>query len=404
MILIKNANIITMANTGYSSGYLLCVGNQIRDLGSMAECPSEEVLKVLKEEAKDDKQTLIVIDANGKNVYPGLIDAHCHVGMQEDGVGTEGEDLNEDTDPLTPHIKAVDGIYYMDRSFNDACEAGVTTCVTGPGSANAIGGVFAAIKTDNRDISQMLLKENAAMKFAFGQNPKFVYGDKKVTPTTRMATVALMREILEETGEYAQKLKRYEENSDEEEKPDFDIKKEALLPVLKGELPVKAHAHRADDILTAIKLSKRYGFHLTLEHATEGHLIADCLSAENVGVIYGPIITERCKTELKNHTAKTPGILADKGIEIAIMTDHPCVPIQYLALSAMVAVKNGMDYEKALRAITITAANLAGISDRVGTLEVGKDADIIITDGDILELKTNILYTIINGEIAYERK
>jgi len=395
MLLIKNAKIITMSDksqyTGGEDCFILCEGSVIKSMGSVKDCNFTP--------NKED----IVIDARGMIVYPGLIDSHCHIGMMEDGVADEGDDVNEDTDPVTPHLKATDGIYYMDNSFREACEAGITTCVTGPGSANAIGGMFAAVKTDNRDISKMVLRENVTMKFAFGQNPKFVYGDKKITPATRMATVAMMREALCGAGEYKDSLEKHSENPEDNDKPEFDIKREALVPVLKGEMRVKSHAHRADDIISAVKLSKEFGYEVTIEHATEGHLITDYLVKENVKVICGPLITERCKTELRNHTIKTPGILANAGVKTAIMTDHPCVPIQYLPLSAMLAVKNGMDKGKALEAITITAAELTGIDDRVGSLEEGKDADIMITDGDILDFNTNVQYTIVNGKIAYAR-
>ncbi len=387
MLLIVNAKIITMEGRNYENGYLLCDGSVIQEIGDMADLPKVEAT---------------VMDAKGCYAYPGMIDPHCHVGMLEDGVADEGADVNEDTDPVTPQLRAVEGIYYMDKSFEEACRAGVTTCVTGPGSANAIGGVFAAVKTDNRDISKMILKEAVAMKTAFGQNPKFVYGDKKTAPATRMANVALMREALSEAKEYNEKLRKYKADPEEEDKPDYDIKKESLLPVVNGTLPVKSHAHRADDVITALRLAKEFGYDVTIEHGTEGHLIAEYLVAENAKVICGPIISERSKIELRNHTVETPGILANKGVEVAIMTDHPCVPIQYLSLSAMLAVKHGMPHGEALKAITIRAAEFTGIADRVGSLKVGKDADIIITDGDLLDFSTNILYTIVNGKVAYD--
>ena len=390
MLLIVNAKIITMENRNYDNGYILCEGSIIQQIGDMAEIP--------------EISHATILDAKGCFIYPGMIDPHCHIGMLEDGVADEGADVNEETDPITPQLRAVDGLYYMDKAFTEACRAGVTTCVTGPGSANAIGGVFAAVKTDNRDISQMVLKEDVAMKTAFGQNPKFVYGDKKMAPATRMANVALLRETFNEAKEYATKLEQYNADPEEEDKPDYDSKKEALLPVLNGTLPVKSHAHRADDVMTALRLSKEFGYTVTIEHGTEGHLIADYLAAEQAKVICGPIISERSKIELRNHTVETPGILTNKGVEVAIMTDHPCVPIQYLSLSAMLAVKNGMPYDEALKAITIRAAEFTGIADRVGSLKVGKDADLIITDGDLLDFSTNVLYTIINGRVAYDAK
>ena len=379
-----------MEGENFSNGFILCENGKITAIGDMAECPAVDY-------------EFTVIDADGKSVYPGLVDPHCHIGMLEDGVAEEGEDLNEDTDPVTPHLRAADGLYLMDKTFNEALKAGVTTCVTGPGSTNVICGTFAAVKTDNSDIFQMIIKENIAMKFAFGQNPKFTYGDKKLAPATRMAGVSMIREALNESKEYSRKLSEYEKDSENKDKPDYDIKKEALLDVVNGKMPVKSHAHRSDDIVSAIKMAREFGFTVTVEHCTEGHLIVDYLAAENAGVIYGPILCERSKTELKNHDARTPGILSKAGVRTALMTDHPCVPVQYLPLCAIIAVKNGMDCQSALKAITITAAELAGISDRVGSLKKGKDADIIITDGDILNFNTNILYTIVNGKIAYEQ-
>lgn len=223
-----------------------------------------------------------------------------------------------------------------------------------------------------------------------------------MAPATRMANVALMREALNEAKEYSEELDKYIADPEEEDKPDYDIKKESLMPVTKGKMLVKSHAHRADDVIAALRLAKEFGYNVTIEHGTEGHLIADYLAAENAKVICGPIICERSKTELRNHTAKTPGILANKGVEVAIMTDHPCVPIQYLSLSAMIAMKHGMSHDDALKAVTIRAAEFTGIDGRVGSLKVGKDADIILTDGDLLDFSTNILYTIINGKVAYD--
>lgn len=401
MILIKNGYIKTMAGQEFDNGAVLIQDTVIKAVGTV-----EQIDNMIKENGelreKYDSGAIKIIDASGKMVLPGLIDAHCHIGMWEDSVGDEGADGNEDTDPLTPQLRAIDGIYYMDRSFKDAKEAGVTTCVTGPGSANAIGGQFAAVKTDNRDIEKMILKEPVAMKMAFGQNPKLVYSERRQTPATRMASVALIREMLYKSIEYNEQLQEHNNDPEENDKPEFDIKHEAMLDVIKGILPVKAHAHRADDILAAIRLSKEFGFKLTIEHCTEGELIADILEREKIGCITGPFLTDRSKLELRNLSPKTPGILAKKGIKVAIMTDHPCIPIQYLSLCAAVAVKNGMPEEEALKAITINAAELTGLSDRIGSIETGKDADIIIVDGDILDVRSKILYTIINGEVVYE--
>ena len=393
MLLIKNAKILTMAGQDYDNGYILADKGKIISLGS--DC------------AEGEKQAGIAgsfdtIDAGGCFAIPGFIDAHCHVGMCEDSVGFEGDDGNEMTDPVTPHLRAIDGIYHSDRSFVEARESGITVVVTGPGSANVIGGQFAALKTFGRSVEDMLLKEPVAMKVAFGENPKTVYHEKRQAPMTRMATAAILRESLMKAKEYMQMLDDYERDSENNDKPDYDMKMEALLGVLKGEIPLKAHAHRADDILTAIRIAKEFKVALTIEHCTEGHLITDLLLEEGISAIVGPYLTDRSKIELRNQSIKTPGILSKAGVKIAIMTDHPSVPIQYLPLCAAMAVKEGMDETEALRAITINAAEITGISDRVGSLEPGKDADVVIMDGHPLELKSKVLYTVINGRIVYQ--
>jgi imidazolonepropionase-like amidohydrolase len=390
MLLIKNARLLTMAGNEYENGYIAAQEGKITALGGDAA----EAGRL--EAAGCDE----VIDAKGCCVLPGFIDAHCHVGMWEDGVGFEGDDGNEMTDPVTPQLRAIDAVYHADRAFTEALEAGITTAVTGPGSANVIGGQFAALKTYGRSVEEMILREPVAMKVAFGENPKTVYHEKRQSPMTRMATAAILRESLMKAREYKQMLDDYERDSENFDKPDYDMKLEALLRVLKGEIPLKAHAHRADDILTALRIAKEFNVKITIEHCTEGHLITDILLKEKVQAITGPILTDRAKIELKNQSTKTPGILSKAGIKTAIMTDHPCTPIQYLTLCAAIAVKEGMDEYEALKAITINAAEITGIADRVGSLEVGKDADIVIMDGFPLDLKSRVLYTIINGQVV----
>ncbi len=390
MLLIKNARLLTMTGKDFENGYITVDEGKITALGGdRAEAERLEAAGCTE-----------VIDAKGCYTLPGFIDAHCHVGMWEDGVGFEGDDGNEMTDPVTPHLRAIDAVYHADRAFVEAREGGVTTVVTGPGSANVIGGQFAALKTYGRSVEDMLLKEPVAMKVAFGENPKTVYHEKRQSPMTRMATAAILRESLMKAREYKHMLDDYERDSEEHDKPDYDMKLEALLKVLNGEIPVKAHAHRADDILTALRIAKEFGLKITIEHCTEGHLITDILFEENAYAITGPFMTDRSKIELKNQSVKAPGILSKAGIKTAIMTDHPCTPVQYLPLCAAVAVKEGMDEYEALKAITINAAEITGIEDRVGSLAVGKDADIIIMDGPPLELKSKVLYTIINGQVV----
>jgi imidazolonepropionase-like amidohydrolase len=391
MLLIKNAKILTMTGIDYDNGYVLVDKGKIVEVGS-------------GKKSYRGKKDLDIIDAQGKYVLPGFIDSHCHVGMWEDAVGFEGDDGNEMTDPVTPHLRAIDAIYHMDRCFKEALENGVTTVVTGPGSANVIGGQFVALKTFGRRIEEMIIKEPVAIKVAFGENPKTVYNDRKQTPSTRMATAALLRESLIKAKEYKHLLDEYNNDKENVDKPEYDIKMEVLLKVLNKEIPIKAHAHRADDILTAIRIAKEFDIRFTIEHCTEGHLIKDILVEEGVAAIVGPMLTDRSKVELRNMSIKTPGILSNAGVKTAIMTDHPCVPVQYLSLCAALAVREGMDEYEALKAITINAAELTEIDKRVGSLEKGKDADIIIMDGHPLELKTRVVTTIINGQVVYERK
>lgn len=344
-----------------------------------------------------------VIDASGYTVTPGLIDAHCHVGLFGDSTGFEGADANEDSDPIMPQLRAVDGINPQDRSFEDARKAGITTVVTGPGSANAVGGQFAAVKTYGVCVDDMLLKAPCAMKMALGENPKTVYNDKNQTPVTRMGTMALIRELLYKTINYRDALKKYEDDSEENEKPDFDIKLEAMLPVINREIPVKVHAHRADDICSAIRLAKEFDIRVTIEHCSDGDIIADILEREKLPVMLGPTLTDRSKPELRNLSFATYKNLSERGIKTAIITDHPEITIENLPLCAALAVRNGMDGEKALSAITLTAAENCGIGDRVGSLCEGKDADIAVFTCDPTDFGAECIMTFINGKAVYKK-
>jgi len=389
MLFIKNAKILTMAGKEYENGYISVKDGKITDLGDMVSMPGTE--------AGDT-----VIDAKGMILMPGLVDAHSHIGMMEDSVGFEGDDVNEMTDPVTPHLRAIDGIYHGDRAFKEAYRNGVTTVVTGPGSANVIGGQFAALKTYGRSVDEMVIKAPCAMKFAFGENPKTVYHEKHQLPTTRMATAALIREQLFKAKEYLENLEKYEADKEENEKPDFDMKLEALIPVIKRELVIKAHAHRADDIMTAIRIAKEFDLDMTLDHCTEGWMIADILKESGYDVILGPILTDRSKIELRNQTLKAPGILSKAGIDVAIMSDHPCVPSQHLMLCASLAHREGMPQEEALKAITINAAKSVRLDDRIGSIEPGKDADMVIYTGHPLNHMSRVKMTFINGKLVYE--
>ena len=330
---------------------------------------------------------------------PGFIDAHCHLGMFGDAVGFEGDDGNEATDPCTPHLRAIDAVNPLDRCFEEARAAGVTTVLTGPGSANPISGQFAAIKTTGKWVDAMVLKAPVAMKLALGENPKLTYHERRETPTTRMATAAVIRENLAKAEEYREKLERALED-EEEEKPEYDAKLEALLPVLRGELPVHIHAHRADDIVTGIRICKEFHLRYVIVHGTEGHLIPDLLAEEGAGVITGPCLGDRSKPELANQSLETPAILQRHGVKTAICTDHPETPIQYLPLCAAMAVRGGMDPESALACITIRAAELAGVAHRVGSLAPGKDADLTVTSSHPLNWLSRVRLVVMDGKVV----
>ncbi len=385
MILIKNGKILTMADKIYDKGSILVDDGKILTIGERVEAPADAM----------------VIDAEGKIVMPGMIDAHCHLGMWEDSIGFEGDDGNEMTDPVTPQLRAIDAINPMDRTFEEAREGGITTVCTGPGSGNVIGGTFAIIKTFGKRIDDMIIKNPAAMKIAFGENPKRVYSDRKQTPTTRMATAAILREQLLKAKAYKEKLEKAQ--NDPDKKPDFDIKMEALLKVLNKEIPLKAHAHRADDIFTAIRIANEFDLDITLDHCTEGHLIADELAKEGKSVISGPHLTDRSKYELKNKTFESPVALWKAGVKFCIMTDHPVIPIQHLPICAGFVAKEGMSEMEALKAITINAAEILGIDDRVGSLEAGKDADIVIFDGHPFNTTSKVETVLIDGEVVYKK-
>lgn len=330
------------------------------------------------------------LDAEGAFVTPGLIDAHCHVGLLEDSAGSAGDDVNEIGDPVTPQLRAVDGINPRDRAFRDALEAGVTTVVTGPGSANVIGGQFCAVKTAGSTLEEILLLAPAAMKVAFGENPKRIYGEKGLSPVTRMAAVSLLRQALSQARLYQRKAAC-------EELPERDAKCEALLPVLRGELPLKIHAHRADDIQTAIRVAEEFGLRYTIDHCTEGYLMPETLKKHRVRCVLGPLLMGHPKLEMQNLSWKSAAVLEKAGIEFAFGTDHPEVPISLLSATAAVCVREGLSEAAAMRALTAGAARLCGLSDRVGTIEAGKDADLAIFRGHPLDLRSRPACVLVNG-------
>jgi len=385
MILIKNGYLKTMAGDDIEDGQILIENGIIKAVGKNLDVPAD----------------VEIIDAKGYLVTPGLVEGHCHIGMFEEGIGFEGEDGNEDVEPITPQLRAIDAINPMDLAFKDALEGGVTTAVTGPGSANVIGGQFLAMKTYGTRVDNMIIKDPVAMKIAFGENPKRVYDEQHKSPVTRMAIAALLRETLFEALQYKEDLDAAE--TDPDKKPDFDIKLNALLPVMRKEIPLKAHAHRADDIFTALRIAKEFNLDITLDHCTEGHLIVDELVKEGKPALIGPTFGSRSKYELRNLSFDTPRILNAAGIKIAIITDASVIPLQYLSMCAGLAVKAGLPEEEAWKAITINPAEIIGIANRVGSIEVGKDADIVIFKGNPLkDLGYETFMTMVDGQIVFK--
>lgn len=335
-----------------------------------------------------------IFDADGLDVYPGFVDAHTHIGLDGYGIGYEGCDYNEMNDIWTPQLRAIDGINPRDPSLAIARKAGVTCVCTGPGSANVLGGTFLAMKTVGDRIDNMIVKDPVAMKCAFGENPKRCYRDK--CDSTRMSTAAFLRGALMQAKDYG--ARKQAANGDVTKMPAYNQKLEALLPVLAGEIPLKAHAHQANDIFTALRIAHEFGLRITLEHVTEGHLIVEELAKEkDVPMAVGPSLTHASKFELQNKSWATPGVLAKAGCHVSIITDNSVIPQQYLPLCAGMAVKAGMDEFDALKAITINPAEHIGVADRVGTLEVGKDADLVITNGCPFEVLTEVKAVFIDG-------
>ena len=339
-----------------------------------------------------------VYDASGCIVTPGLVDAHTHIGLDEEAIRWEGADYNEMSDPVTPDMRGIDGINPQDEAFRLALEGGVTTAVTGPGSANVLGGTFVAIKLYGNVVDEMVIKNPAAMKAAFGENPKGCYGQNgRKAPVTRMGVAALLRETLEKTRRYAEEIE--ESEKDDTKKRPYDPKLEAMLPVIRREIPLKCHAHRADDMLTAIRIAEEFGIRLTLDHCTDGHLIADTLAKKGYPVLVGPSLGNKSKFELKNKTFSTPGILYKAGLPVCIITDAPVIPLYYLPLCAGLAVREGLPEDEAWRAITINPARVAGIEGRVGSLEAGKDADIAVFSSDPLhDIQAVAKQVFVNGK------
>ena len=377
MLLIQNGMIYTMESEMPMQGDVLIENGKIVEIEDKIRAP----------------RGAEILDAMGKNVFPGFIDAHSHIGISEEKISMTVDACNEGTTPITPAMRAIDGINPMDSAFHNAIAAGVTSVMVGPGSANPIGGQFAFIKTYGRCVDEMVVLAPAAIKIAFGENPMNNYGMNGNIPSTRMGIAALIREELFRAKQYFTDANRKGE--------DKDFAMECYRELFDGKIPLKAHVHRTDDIFTAIRIAKEFGIRLTLDHCTEGHLIAGHIAKSGYPAIVGPSMSSRSKREVCLSDFKTPGILQKAGVPVALTTDHPVVRLQYLPLSAGLAVREGMDEMGALRAITIDAAKICGVDERVGSLKAGKDADIVIWENSPLEVRGKVCMTIINGNVVW---
>lgn len=390
MYLIKNANLISMADINYEIVDILVDGSIIKKVGKLKA---------------NDYPKAKVIDAKENYVTPGIVDPHCHIGMYEEAIGFEGADGNEMTSPITPELRAIDAIKPQDVAFKETREHGVTTVATGPGSANCIGGTFTVIKTYGKTIDDMIVVEESSMKMALGENPKRVYSSKQQSPSTRMATAAAIREALSKARDYKEKLDEYEENKNankDAKKPEYNIKWASLARVFDG-LQVKIHAHQQDDIVTAIRIIEEFGLEGTIEHATEAHLIADYIKKHNIPLIIGPTLGSKSKYELRNKTFESGKILNKAGIEFAIMTDHPVIHLSNSLTQLGIFVREGLDELEAFKSVTINAAKINKVANRVGSIEEGKDADMVIWDGHPLHYLTKTDKVFINGEIVHSK-
>ena len=383
-VYIKNGTIATMGPAGViENGGVLMVDGKITQVGTDIVPPED----------------CRVIDVQGAYVMPGIIDAHTHIGIFESGIGDAGVDGNETNDPITPEMRGLDGIYPLDPEFRRAYEAGVTCVATGPGSGNPIGGQFLAMKTKGQIMEEMVIREPLAMKMAFGENPKNVYG-KKRTPATRMGVAAMIRETLYKALEYANKKERAA--GDPDKLPPYNMKLEALIPVVKHGMLVKAHAHRADDIMTALRIADEFGLNMTIEHCTEGHLIADQLAARNCRAIVGPYTGFPHKNEVIHQDESAAGILERAGVKVAIMTDLPGMHEENLIVCAGICHRKGMSEEGALKAVTLHAAEVIGLGDRLGSLEVGKDGDVaVFTKNPVKNMDAKCICTTIDGAVVH---
>lgn len=381
-MVIINGYIHTMEGEPIQCGYIRTNGKYIEEVGEMSSY----------KELRDDER---VLDVNGAWVMPGLIDSHAHIGISEEKWGVIGDDCNEQTNPILSYLRAIDAINPMDSAFHDAIEAGITSVMVGPGSSNVVGGQFVFMKTQGRSIDNMIVKNPAAMKVAFGENPKTTYGNKNVMPVTRMGIAGLLRKTLHQAVLYKKGRKKGDIVNE-----DFEL--EPWMSVLNKEIPMKVHAHRADDILTAIRIAKEFDVDITIDHGTESHLIIDEIKEAGFPVISGTELTSKSKIEVQNMNFKSNRVLHEAGVLFSITTDHPVALIQYLSICAGLAVKYGLPMYEGLKAITINAAKICRVEDRVGSLKKGKDADIVVFTGNPMDIFTHTLYTIIDGEVIYK--
>lgn len=384
-MLIQNARIFTMEGQDYARGCIRIADGKIEAVAeTLSLLPDEEIL-----------------DAEGLTVMPGMVDAHCHVGLYNYGLGAEGSGTNEMVTPMTPQLSAIDSINPRNSIMSDSYEAGVTTICTGPGSANLIGGTFTVIKTVGDCVDQMIVKKEAALKAAFGENPKRCYGQMLgKEPYTRMGSLGMMRQRFYDAKAYMEACERTEQG--EGDMPERDLGLENMVKVLRREIPLKCHAHRADDMFSAIRLAREFGFDITLEHCTEGRKIAKQLAKEGYPMIVGPYITERWKVEM-DIDYDVPITFAEEGIEFALCTDAPVVPQRLLPVIAGYMVGRGLDEKQALSAITITPARILGVDGRVGSIKPGKDADLVLYDGHPFDLEAKVRRVIVDGATVFEQ-
>ncbi|MBX5465232.1 MAG: amidohydrolase [Clostridia bacterium] len=390
VLAITGGRVVTASGPVYDPGTVLVRQGRIAAVG-----PADDPALAVPEGARR-------IDARGRWVTPGFVDAHNHAGLHEEANGPAGSDGNELTDPVTPQLRALDAVNPEDEGLRDALRGGVTTLWLTPGSGNAIGGQGSTFHAFGRTVEEMLLREFSGLKLALGENPKRVYGEQKRMPSTRMGTAFVIREAFVRAREYMEKLERAQD--DPERRPPRDLKLEALARVLRGEVPVRNHCHRADDIRTALRLADEFGYRLVIDHGTESHKLADELARRGVPVAWGPATTSRSKVELRDRTLRTPKLLAEAGVRFAIMTDHPVIPVWLLRITAGLAVGEGLDEEAAFRALTVVPAEITGVADRVGSLEPGKLADIVLWDGHPFEVRTRPEQVLIEGRVVWSRE